>query len=615
MLGTHVTRLGLLNRRPLPSASTFETQRTLSRSISAEQNPSTFKRGLSRLRQLRRLHIGIYESTNSDGSYTQRKFRRISSIEGQETTNTRGNRFCRLYGLVGPASAAILYQEEDQPEEKPQFSLPADPWILTNTTPKTESEVPETTFAQLLSIIWRAIKLLTGLDVLIRLARTCVSAIIRAKNVMSHKIVTILNTAFREQFPITKPVDAYAIAQELSIILSQLSTTGITGAGEFDALSRDFVASLASSKAASILTNTGSKSRADSQLNWFQPYVSGSSYEEILLAPQYISFLARARMDGAIYHLEGYFGANGDLKAIPMDFHYTRVASSIHDLRQGNITEKWTKQLSGRWNIIGSNADSEHDYSTEFRAIFLRSDLSRLVSDDDWIQYIGVPISEASMERIRSSVPGQDTWAIASEPSESTSKTNLNGDFAPNSAQDTKTATGKRVKVQIETAPLSPIARMEVTFPESGDLLENVTPVEPVIGQCARWCIYAEKQPIIQKIVGKNVKLVSAPTMQVFSVDELADFTGTVADFSFMVAGSRGAATIHVRTARDANQDGRSPVLPAVGVWVETSSGKVQVYKNARQRFTNIITKAITAPTQISMNQAAYLATDFVPVR
>lgn len=501
--------------------------------------------------------------------------------------------FARLSGIagVGTLSAAAIQIEYPRKEEK--LELPADPWLLTNTEPQTEPEPPLTYLGQFLQFIWNAFELVTGIRLIKHIARSIIAAIGQIKHAMIPSFIDIfLNMAILGS-PAGQPVETEKIVSELAKAISAFASTARPG--EVDALSKEMIETLLSSKAMSLLPSNYKRSLPLGQKHWAEPYTSAITNEELYLGVNYASFLAKSRRDGAIYHIEGYFALTADSVPAPLVIYSKKAAHSQSELMQGKITDVWRAHLSNPWKRIGLTADAEQDLSTEFRAMFMPFDLRRLLADEDWLSYIGAPHSKAKFTRKKSSTAGLDWWVIAAKSS--------------NASDDSKSIFLPSIDVRIFNEPKSAVADIEVTFPETADSLEDRVLLQAPVLMCSRWCTYVEKNPILADLVGKEVRLVSSPILQAF-VAPGVDFNGSMFDCKFDVAGSKGSATLHFKVARDSVGDGRSPVAPVISVWAETSMGRLDIYRNSRKRYTVIHEWAVSIPISTDLEPSPYLSSD-----
>lgn len=506
--------------------------------------------------------------------------------------------FAGLSGIAGAGALSAAAIQMDQPAKEEKLELPADPWLLTNTEPKTEPEAPLNNLGKFLNFIWDAFKLVTGITLVKYLARAIITTLGRIKHSLIPALADIFIGIAIQNSPMGQPVDAQKLVIDLAKVISSYNSASPARPGEIEALSKEIIDALLQSKAAPLLASHLERSLPLGQKHWAEAYTSAITNEELFLGVNYASFLAKSRRDGAVYHIEGYFALTSDSVPVPLLIYSKKAAHSQSELMQGKITDDWRTHLNQRWKRIGFGADAERDLSTEFRATFMPSDLRRLVSDEDWLSYLGAPFSDAKFTREKSSTAGVDLWKIAAK---SDGKSSTDPKFA--------TLNLRSVDVRIFSEPKSALSNVEVTFPETTDSLEDrVTLQSPVI-MSARWCTYVEKHPVLAGIVGKDVRLVSAPLVQAFAAPK-ADFDGSMFDCKFDAAGSKGAVTLHFKVARDTIGDGRGALAPVISVWAETPHGRLEIYKNTRARYAIVQERAVSIPISTGPDSSPYLSSD-----
>lgn len=519
----------------------------------------------------------------------------------------------RLVGFAGAgvASAALISMEPTKQEEK--IVLPADPWLLTNVPDYTKRERPDP-LEQFKKSVWRIFKLVTGISLLQYIIRQITKVLVQIKHAVMPKIINILSYFATQPEISSKPVDPYMVIEELTKVISNYATTTGAYSGELEALNREIIVRLLHTpEVAELLPGHHQKFQ-----HWAIPHMSAYTYEELLLSPQYTSFLVKSKRDGAIYRLEGHFALTPDLTPVPITLYYSKVAYSLNELSQGKITPSWSNHLNSTWHQLGEGADHSRDFSAECRALLMPSDLSRLVSDDDWSRYLGTSYDYATFTREKSKHAGLDVWSITGGQEEAESESdkdpqaiyrygnNINLVGKPAKAA---VSNGKSVRVEIISEPNSPISPMFVTFPETSDSLEDRTHILSPVIMCARWCTYVEHHPELARIVGRDVRLVSIPKVQPSAAPK-SDFGGSLLNATFDVAGSRGAITMHVKVAHESATDGRTPLAPVISVWAETDKGNIYVYKNRRRRYSVLHERPLRAPIASMPEESPFLISD-----
>lgn len=496
------------------------------------------------------------------------------------------------FGVFGAGALASVAVSMKPTKEEQKMKLPADPYLLTNAEPRKKASKPSSLIVQLLRLMWSTFKFFTGISLLERVVYSTIGCLGQIKLAIVPDLPEVLQGLAYHFSSIRYPVEPYDLASKLSLAISELATPTGGHSGVVEALSKEDIAALAKSPLAPLLAPHNAQFRPADQKTWADAYVSTSSFEEMLLSPQYASLLVKSKRDGAIYQIEGYFGLSHDLKLVPLELYYNKVAYSLSNLQAGLITSAWQAHLSSGWKRLGDGAEAMRDLSLEYRAVFMPKDLSRMMTDADWMSYTGSRFQETKCVRELSKSAGVDVWKIG-------------GSSTPGSESN-----GKYIEARITNEPKKPLTEIEVLFPETEDSLENRTTLLSPVIMCSRWCAYAEHHLVLGRMLGKGVRLASSPRLQQSFLAN-SEFDGMVLNCEFQVVGSIGHATIHLKVARDTMNDGRCAYSPVVSVTAETEYGWMSLYENKRERFTFTKEIPIGDPIDAPVEDQPYLSSDF----
>jgi hypothetical protein len=393
---------------------------------------------------------------------------------------------------------------------------------------------------------------------------------------------TVLNLLVKMEKPYTalcRPVEPFTLASKLANWISQFSGTHFSYLGTIELLDRAIIEALPKKK---LLALQEERYRDVSHPDWTLPYFSSTSGEDFLLSPQYMSFLVKSHRDGAIYSVDGYFSALPDLTPVPLVLYYNKVAHSLADLQNAKIETSWTSRLNSRLRV-GEKVVASRDLTSQFRALHMPTDLSRLIDASDWKSMIGSSQENATLLREKSNTPQFDEWRVVGPSGE--------------------------VRVSISDQPFSSTAPISVILPETNRSLEGVNRLHSVTISAARWCTYLEKNPIISEILGEKLSVSSSPVLQSFSTLG-SDVDGKGSEVWFNCTGSRSTAEIHVQTVYDGKQSGRFPISPIIRIWAITEHGRLEIYENPRPRYQDMDRKVLSIPIQTKGTPAPLMASD-----
>jgi hypothetical protein len=514
-------------------------------------------------------------------SHTTRALRLdLESSQWQITWKDVGKIVGALAGLTGAMWSYEMANAETDPSEDEKMVLPADPWMLTNEKPKMEEKKRLSLPQRFAQFLWRVFRWVSGIAVAEIILRALARMLHDLRENSIEKVLSKLLSAWTQNSAFASPIDPHLIAEELASYISEFSGTQSSYAGILYALNKDTLEKLPNS----LFLLQKERYRPLDGSNWTQPFVSTHNYEEILLSPQFTSFLAESKQDGTIYLLEGYFGALGSEKrSIPLLMCYSKVSDSLEAFKEGKVLESWKSRLNAS-RVVGKGCDAVKDMSMEYRAAYLVSDIDRLLSDEDWVKYLGTSKTQIVINREKSKTAQWDKWSIS-------------GPLGT-------------IYAQIEFGPRALATQIEIIFPETEDTLEHRTTLSPTTVMCSRWCNYAEQHPVLSEALGTNVKMVSPPTTQ-NSIASGSDFDGALNETWFTCGGTKGQLSLHFKTGRDQSQDGRSPITPTLAVWAETDTGnRIDIYENPRERFKQLSETGKTIPVVVSESQLPFLASN-----
>jgi len=553
----------LTNRLPPSSSAIRSCCATNSRQSKPLGSGASFRSSASSLSGIHLPQSQHHFRNGSNSSSTNH----FHSIGDSEPAYQRSNQ-SSFYRLLSGAAAAVAVINGDSNSTKTQkktsgeadLALPADPWLLTGKKAPTETEQSSNFFTDLFRFLWNLFKFITGSSLAIALYRACKTFLYELNEFRLQHIVNKLLMNSTKHSELGSRVDPYLLASQLCKLISEYAGTGSSYVGFVEALDELTITSLPSSSLSSLVPT---RYRPLDHANWTHPYISTETYEELLLSPQYLSFLAESKRDGSVYHIDGYVSVSDSLLPVPLILFYNKVSSSLAELERGNVLDKWQKRLASGAKV-GSSVDAERDMSTNMRAMYLSSDLSRFLADEDWERYIGTSRKAAKLVRDRpNGTASSDVWRFQGPAGE--------------------------LVATIDSNPRAPTSSIDITFPETSTSLETNVTLSAVSVFCARLCSYADKHPALNSQLGDNVKVVSAPTI-VDSVSEGADFSGPVTEIWCTLAGSKDSLKLHVKIGKDSHQNGTLPIAPVLAVWVNDEQvGQIDIYKNPRERYQHMI--------------------------
>jgi hypothetical protein len=517
-------------------------------------------------------------------SYSYSKITQSSANSLMEPYTIRSSSWYILAGLAGAGAAFSGYQQAQAEQKRlgeSRMTLEADPWKITgpNSAKVVEESKPFSPdpTQRFFGFLWSIFRIFTG----IALAQTIYRAVASFYHQMANYVPEKILKAILGDQALSDGLHPEVAAEMLSSYISDWSKSSPESFGEILPLTWEERDALP----ISLIWLARPESRPIDHIEWTAPYLSTQTFEETFLCPQFYSFLAKSKKDGCVYHVHGFFSCTTDYVPMPLMVYYSKVATSMSDLQEGKVIDSWVANLTSK---LAEDLKAEKVIPLDklYRASFLRWDLDRLISAEDWIHYLGDDLVQSQFTAEKPLSPQNELFLIRGQR--------------------------RAITVSMQNAEaFPPVVSLDVIFPETSNSLERHAPISAETLLCARWCDYIEKHPRLHAIVGDKVKVVSSPTIQNSHVKG-EEYIGTVSDIWFTCAGDVSSAEVHFRMCRDEANGGRLPFVPVLSVWAENEEvGRVDIYHNHRQRYSQLVTESSESPMVAETRTVPYMVSNF----